>query len=73
MKGRERSSSVRVLVPEEDEHAFFNCVRISRIAESGFSLFLKGSVSSVGSVRRRFLLSAMDESDMCCAVLWAGN
>lgn len=60
-KGSESSSRVRVLVPEEDAHEVFNSLRISRMIESGLSLFLKGRISSVGSVRRRFLLSAMVE------------
>lgn len=60
MKGSESSSRVRVLVPEEEAQELFNCLRISKMTVSGLSLFLKGRISPVGSVRRRFLLSAMD-------------
>jgi len=65
VKGSESSSRVRVLVPEEDAVEAFRFLRISRMMESGLSLFLKGRISSVGSVRRRFLLSAMDGCRRC--------
>lgn len=83
MKGSESSSRVRVLVPEEDAVEAFRFLRISRMMESGLSLFLKGRISSVGSVRRRFLLSAIDgwmpevcecgrESDSAIVLLFEG-
>lgn len=68
VNGRDRSCRVRVLVPDDDEDdeedEVFSSFRDSRITESGFSLFLNGSVfvSPLASVRRRFLLSAMDGS-----------
>lgn len=58
-KGMERSWRVRVWETEEEEEEAENCFRVSMIAESGFSLFLKGSSSPAGSLRRRFLLSAI--------------
>lgn len=60
-KGRERSWRVRVCETEaeEEEDEAENCFRVSMIAESGFSLFLKGSSSPAGSLRRRFLMSAI--------------
>ena len=41
-KGMERSWRVRVWETEEEEEEAENCFRVSMIAESGFSLFLKG-------------------------------
>lgn len=79
VNGRDRSCRVRVLVPDDDdddeEDEVFSSFRDSRITESGFSLFLNGSVfvSPLASVRRRFLLSAMDGcvclSEECITIL----
>ena len=61
LASRSMSARVRVLVEEEDAAAVaaVRSFRISRMAESGFSLFLYGSrvsSSESASARRRFLL-----------------
>lgn len=62
LASRSMSARVRVLEEEEDAAAAAAAVRsfrISRMAESGFSLFLNGSrvsSSESASARRRFLL-----------------
>ena len=61
LASRSMSARVRVLVEEEDAAAVaaVRSFRISRMAESGFSLFLNGSrvsSSESASARRRFLL-----------------
>lgn len=65
---RERSARVRVFEEEEEEVERRELVRSSRdlrMSESGLRWFLKGSwvsSSEIGSGRRRFFLSAMEDT-----------
>ena len=62
VKDRGRSWRVRGFDEEEEEEEdSVKFLRIWRMTESGFSLFLNGrAASSEVSVRRRFFLSAID-------------
>lgn len=60
----ERSAKVRALDEEEEEEELVRSWRLWNMTESGLSRFLKGSrvsssSSELGSVRRRFFLSAI--------------
>lgn len=77
-KGRDRSWRVRDLEEEDEaeEEELPNSLRIWRMTESGFSLFLKGSCvpsSEFSSARRRFFLSAITTRNIDSALLVTGD